>query len=264
MAGSQISTSVTIINSLLGFQAMSLTNFDTSAESVIAAGSKIEIASAFFTFSGDDTPQATTWTAITTANTAYITLTPSGTAGSQIVTSKYSDTAPEWSDSKQGWYLTAASVIRYIGGVTKTSATQYDDAFILPNFQERTYDKITITDTATIDTLDVTDDMTVGGDATITGNVAATRGYAPQNTLFGVAITEDTIFDAMKAAIPNNGDKMIVSGGLGSGAVQTITSYVERISSTRIDFNGVNNGGDVSTIAINDGDGTQRETALAW
>ncbi len=135
MAGSQISTSVTIINSLLGFQAMSLTNFDTSAESVIAAGSKVEIASAFFTFSSDDTPQATTWTAITTANTAYITLTPSGTAGSQIVTSKYSDTAPTWSDSKQGWYTSAASVVRYIGGVIKGSATQYDDAFVMDNTQ---------------------------------------------------------------------------------------------------------------------------------
>lgn len=137
MAGSQIATSVSILNSLLGFQAMSLTNFDTSVESVIAAGSKVEIGSAFFTFSSDDTPQATTWTAITTANTAYITLTPSGTAGSQIVTSKYSDTAPVWSDSKQGWYLTAGSVIRYIGGVTKTSATQYDDAFVLGAIQQR-------------------------------------------------------------------------------------------------------------------------------
>ena len=60
MAGAQISTSVSIINSLLGFQAISLTNMDTSAQSLIAAGSKVEIGSAFFTFGGNETPQAST------------------------------------------------------------------------------------------------------------------------------------------------------------------------------------------------------------
>lgn len=131
MAGAQIATSLTIVNNMLGFQAISLTNFATSAQSLIAAGSKVEVGGSFFTFAGNDTPQASTFTAITTGETAYITLTPSGSAGSQILTSMYSDTAPEWSDSKQGWYLTAASVIRYIGGVYKESATQYERAFLL-------------------------------------------------------------------------------------------------------------------------------------
>ena len=133
MAGSQISTSVTIVNSLLGFQAVSLTEFGTSAQSLIAAGSKVEIAGAFFTFAGDDTPQASTWTAIGTGNTAYITLTPSGTAGSQIVTSMYSAADPTWRDDLQGWYGSAASGVRYVGGVYKAGATSYEQAFILEN-----------------------------------------------------------------------------------------------------------------------------------
>ena len=108
MAGSQISTSVTIINSLLGYQAVSLTNMTTSAESLIAAGSKVEIASAFFTFSGDETPNASSWTACGAGNTCYITVIPAGTAGSQTVTAEYTDTAPIWSTSKQGWYASAA------------------------------------------------------------------------------------------------------------------------------------------------------------
>jgi len=137
MSGSQIQTSVTILNSLLGFQAISLTNFDSSAESVIAAGSKVEIAGAFFTFDSDETPQASTWTAISTGSTAYITCTPSGTAGSQIVTVKYSDTAPTWDDAKQGWYLSSGSTIRYVGGVYKEGATQYDSAFILDERKQR-------------------------------------------------------------------------------------------------------------------------------
>ncbi len=142
MAGSQISTAVTIINSLLGFQAISLTNFFTSAESVIAAGSKVEIASGFFNFPSDTQPGATSWTAITTANTAYITCLPSGSAGSQVLTVDYSGTAPLWSDSKQGWYQSAGSLVRYVGGVTKISATQYVDAFILSDEQTATPKRI--------------------------------------------------------------------------------------------------------------------------
>ena len=99
--GSQISTSVSIISSLLGFQALSLSNMNTSAATVITAGSKVEIKSAFFNFSTDLTPNASSWTAIATANTAYLTLLPSGTAGSQIVSASWSVTAPVWSDSAQ-------------------------------------------------------------------------------------------------------------------------------------------------------------------
>ena len=132
MAGSQISTSVTIINSLLGFQAISLTNLHDTTATAIAEGSKVEIASAFFTFGSDETPQASTWTAIATGETAYITLTPSGTAGSQVVTAKWSATDPEWSDSKQGWYLTAGSTIRYVAGCTKgATAASYLSKFVM-------------------------------------------------------------------------------------------------------------------------------------
>lgn len=139
MAFSQIATSVSVISSgLKGYQSISLTNFTTSAESIIAAGSAVEIANAFFLAGTTLTPNATSWTAITTANTAYITLTPSGSAGSQTIAAAYSETAPTWSTSKQGWYTTAASVTRYIGGVTKGSATKYDDAFLLQADQGNT------------------------------------------------------------------------------------------------------------------------------
>ena len=136
MANAQISTSLTIVSSLLGFQAISLTEFATSAQSLIAAGSKIEIGGAYFTFSGNETPNASSWTAIGTGNVAYIGLTPTGSAGSQVLTAAYSDTAPVWSTSKQGWYASAASIARYIGGVYKAGATSYEDVFIIPSAQE--------------------------------------------------------------------------------------------------------------------------------
>jgi len=131
MAGSQIATSVTVLNSLLGFQAVSLTNMDSAAVPQIAAGSKVEIASSFFTFSAAETIDTSTWTAITTGQTAYIKLLPAGTAGSQTVTAEWTATAPVWSTSKQGWYASAGSSYRYVGGCFKGSASEYSQKFIV-------------------------------------------------------------------------------------------------------------------------------------
>jgi len=137
MAVSQISTSVTIIDSLLGFQAVSLTAYDTASVPTIAAGSKVEVAGAFFTFSSDESIGSTSWTAISTGDTAYITLTPSGTAGSQILTAAWTSTAPTWSTSKQGYYASASSSVRVIGGCIKdgTSGSEYQGKFIYPSLQ---------------------------------------------------------------------------------------------------------------------------------
>jgi len=130
--GTQISTSVTIINSLLGFEALSLSGMDTTSALTILAGSKLEIASAFFTFGTILTPNASSWTAISTASTAYLAFTPSGTAGSQIVSGSYVDTTV-WSTSKQGWYTSAASVIRCTHSIYKTSPTVYSNKAFLMN-----------------------------------------------------------------------------------------------------------------------------------
>lgn len=129
--GAQISTSVSIINSLLGFNALSLTNFTTSAVSSIAAGSKIEIVSAFFDFPTDCLPNASSWTAISTGSTAYLQLTPSGTSGSQIVSASWSSSAPVWSTSKQGWYASTASTIRVVASAYKSGPTSQEEKKIL-------------------------------------------------------------------------------------------------------------------------------------
>ena len=136
MAGSQIATSVTILNSLKGFQAISLTEYDTSAAAAIASGSVVEIAGAYFTFAGDETINASSWTAVTTGTTAYIELTPAGTAGSQVVTAAYSSTAPTWRDDLQGWYASAASNSRAIGSVYKAEATNYARKYIIDSLQQ--------------------------------------------------------------------------------------------------------------------------------
>jgi hypothetical protein len=131
MAGSQIPTAVTILNSLKGFQSVSLTEYNTSAAASIAAGSVVEIAGAFFTFVSDEAINASSWTAIVTGTTAYITLTPSGTSGSQIVNVAYTSTAPTWRDDHQGWYASAASNVRVIGSVYKAEAANYQKKVLL-------------------------------------------------------------------------------------------------------------------------------------
>jgi len=136
MAGAQISTGITIIDSLHGFQAVSLTEYATSAAAAIAAGSVVEIAGAFFTFSGDEAIEASTWTSIVTGNTAYIALTAAGTAGSQTVTAQYTSTAPTWRDDFQGWYASAASSVRVIGSVYKAEATNYARKYLIDATQQ--------------------------------------------------------------------------------------------------------------------------------
>jgi hypothetical protein len=127
--GSQITTSVTVINSgLKGYQAISLTNFTASGLSAIAAGSTVEIAGAFFAFNVQES--ITAFSTITTATTGYIALTPSGTAGSQIVDAAWTATAPTWSESKQGWYASAASSVRVIGGGLKTATAAMEPKFL--------------------------------------------------------------------------------------------------------------------------------------
>ena len=137
MAASQISTSVTIINSLLGFQAISINGLQANTALSITAGSKVEVASAFYNFTTDTTPNASSWTAVTTGNNAYVILTPSGSAGSQILSASWTDTQPEWNDSKQGYYTSAGSNIRAVAFCNKGSNVEYDHKIILDNGQAR-------------------------------------------------------------------------------------------------------------------------------
>lgn len=157
MAFTQIPTSVTILQSgLIGYQAISLTEFTTSAASLIAAGSSVEIAGAYFKAATDITPTATSLTAISSLTTCYLALTPSGTAGSQILTATWQSAAPVWSDSKQGWYASAASNVRYVASMFKVASGNYQAKYILENQQQllsimgtRTYSNGTVASDAT-------------------------------------------------------------------------------------------------------------------
>lgn len=137
MSGRQIATSVTILNSYLGFQAITLTERLTTGLPNIAAGSKVEIANAMFTFDSNEAINASSWSAISDYTSCYLMLVPSGTAGSQIVTAYFTTDAPVWSDSKQGWYASAASVSRYIGGCFRMDSSTCDYKYVFGNDDEK-------------------------------------------------------------------------------------------------------------------------------
>jgi hypothetical protein len=193
MPGAQVPSSVTILNSLKGFQGISFTNFATSALSQIAAGSVVEIAGAFFNFPADETINASTWTSITSGNTAYIVLVPAGTAGSQTVTAEFTATAPVWRDDNQGWYASAASVSRVIGSVYKVSATAQTNKFYYAS-QTNTINGKTYAQSASVASslsvggvASVANSLTVGSSASVTTsiNIGTTATVGSSLTLGG-------------------------------------------------------------------------------
>lgn len=126
MAGSKIndysigdsniqSVMLTLDKAFKGFHQVSLTNYNTTDESAIAAGSVVEVNGALYKFDADESI-----TGSPSDGTVYIYLVPSG----DTVTAAYTNDAPIWSDSKQGWYGTGGNAnYRYLEfKITKSSA----------------------------------------------------------------------------------------------------------------------------------------------
>lgn len=128
MAGSKInnfsigdsniqSVMLTLDKAYKGLHQVSLTNYNTTAESQIAAGSVVENNGALYTFNSNESI-----TGSPSGGTVYIRLVPSG----DTITAEYTNTAPTWSDSKQGWYGTGGDANkRYIEVVFVKSSSEW-------------------------------------------------------------------------------------------------------------------------------------------
>lgn len=286
MSTQQIATSVTaMVAQRLGYQALSLSEMDTSAITVIKSGSKVEIAGALFSFTGDESINASSWTAIATGATASITLTPSGSPGSQILSANWTPDQPVWSESKQAFYLSAGSVIRFVGGCVKGGVASYRRKFVITPYQRETNptDGVFIDygikrvivlgsgvdmDAAIVFSSEARQDWDQSEDEFVINkrlNVVVT----PQGSLLGTSVTQDTVFDALKAAIPNDGDDIKVTGSYSSGSnILNVISRAFRTSSTVITFDLVNydtsgGGATATTQGVTDGSGATFATAIA-
>jgi len=100
-----------------GLHSVSLTNYDNTSAPQIAAGSVVEVNGALYKFTANETI-----TGSPTDGTVYIMIVPSTTT----CTAEYINTAPIWSDDKQGWYGTSGtSNYRYLEYIIYKSASSY-------------------------------------------------------------------------------------------------------------------------------------------
>ncbi len=112
-----------------GFMQVSLTNFAASAASSIAAGSIMELAGSIY--SCTETAISLAAGTISAAVAVYYVAIPS--AGGTTCTFTMDSVAPTWVDAKQGYYASAASTSRYLGGTYIGTAATYYNKWIYQN-----------------------------------------------------------------------------------------------------------------------------------
>ena len=101
--------------SFKGKHLVSLTNYDNTSLPAVAAGSVIEVNGALYKFTSEEAI-----TGSPSDGTVYIYIDPA------TITAVFTNTAPTWSDSKQGWYGTAGTVnCRYLEFVMYKSSSTY-------------------------------------------------------------------------------------------------------------------------------------------
>lgn len=96
-----------------GLLPLDLTNYNNTSVPQIANGSWAEVAGSIYKFTTNDTITGS----LTSSSINYVTLVPSGTGASAIVTPTWSAAAPTWSSSYQGFY----------SGTTRYVAAEYYD-----------------------------------------------------------------------------------------------------------------------------------------
>ncbi len=105
-----------------GFSRISLTNFATTAASVIGTGSVFELAGSIYNNTTETSITLATGTASASV-AVYIMAIPA--AGGTTCTFQLDSTAPTWIDAKQGFYASAASTTRALGGMAIGTAATY-------------------------------------------------------------------------------------------------------------------------------------------
>ncbi len=110
-----------------GFSRVSLTNFAGTAASAIGTGSVFELAGSIYNNTTETAISLATATA-SAAVAVYIMAIPA--AGGTTCTFELNSIAPIWVDAKQGFYASAASTTRAIGGLYIGTASTYYTKFL--------------------------------------------------------------------------------------------------------------------------------------
>jgi len=108
-----------------GFMRLSFTNFSGSVASAVATGGIVDIAGSIYQF----TETSITYTGAPSTNTdLYIYVEPDAAVSTASVVA--TDATPVWIDAKQGFYGSAASLKRYVGGMYVGSAGRYYNKYL--------------------------------------------------------------------------------------------------------------------------------------
>lgn len=147
MPGSQVTVGIDQVEGQrLGYSGISLTEFATTTEPEIAAGSKVEVGGSLFTFALDE--EITGFGGISNSSDIWVKIVPAGAA----VTVEFTETPPAWSDSKQGWY---SSNDRHVAWMRKDTGGNAIYKNILPQEQRK---ELIIEETIDIGTWDMDTD----------------------------------------------------------------------------------------------------------
>ncbi len=237
MANSQVTTRDTQLEKQrIGLLRLSMTNFGNTSEPAIAAGSVVEIGGSLFVFTSNEA--ITGWGAIGNDTDCYIRLPYNG-----ALTAEFTTVAPTWSASKQGWY---DGIKRYVAGLHRgASAAAYEDKWVYrcsqdDNDTHRFYGDGTVDfDDGIKGDLDIGSDLNVTEDVNITGNVATHNRILPNNYFNSTTPTEAEIYTALVPYLPTNGDKMLMTGGVGKAGGSIIVSYAVK-STNHVTCYGIN------------------------
>ena len=156
-----------------GFMQISLTNFASTAASLVGTGSVFELAGSIYSCSGAEAIGLATGTASAAVAVYYVAI-PS--AGGTTCTFTMDSVAPTRVDAKQGYYASAASTSRYLGGAYIGTAATYYDKWL---YQDRYSEKPRLRNTG----------IKIGSfDRSTSGNQVITGvGFQPSVIIFGVA-----------------------------------------------------------------------------
>ena len=109
-----------------GYMALTLTNFGNGLLPAIAAGSKVEIGGSLFYCAPEQA--ITAWGGIASSTIAYIKIIPQGDGPPETALAEFTDTAPVWSDTKQGYYVGTS---RYVATLYKDGSDNYSNKKII-------------------------------------------------------------------------------------------------------------------------------------
>lgn len=212
MAGTLLSIGTDQLqNQRKGAIAISLTDFDVTTVSQIAAGSILEIGGAVLLFESDESMGAN-WAAMAQGVVyAYI----NGTT----YESTYTATAPTWSDEKQGWY-DGTGAHRYYARFYKDAGANYTRKALYTNVRG----VMTMYDGVAADGLDmrgISDgdrSIKIASDAEILWDESEDRfimknDHRPRLSVHdSTERTQDYVFDLLSPYVPNVNDEIYFTG----------------------------------------------------